>query len=180
MIPKFKHRENVSYKIGDKEIYDSRSCAINAVVLGIYKGNTFALTEKRSKTMSDLPEKWCIPSGYFDWDEDGVEAITREIYEETGLYLPDYKKQLKFTYKVDNEIQPFYVKTSPKQNRQNIELYYIFIYDFDKGLPNVENYKNIEIEKVKWMIYFDPMYEWAFGHNEIIKKAVEKFKKYLK
>jgi len=185
MKPVFKNRENTLHKIGNKDIRDSRSCAVNAVVLGLYKDDIFALVEKRSGTMEDEPGKWCVPCGYFDWDEDGLESITREVYEETGLYLPNFKNNLVFGNREEdneNDFQPFYVRTSPKVNRQNISLYYIFIYDFSNGLPSVEEYKNEEVEVVKWLEIskvYSSKYIWAFGHDEIIEKAVVKFEKYL-
>ena len=48
------------------------------------------------------------------------------------------------------------VVTDTKENRQNIVLCYCLIYDFEKiGLPkHVENYKDSEIEKIKWICNF--------------------------
>ena len=177
--PTFKNRENIAHKIDGKEVWESRSSAVNTVVLGIFKDSIFVLTEKRSATMPDEPGKWCIPSGYFDYDEDAAENAIREIWEETGLYLPDFKNDLVYASPVN---KPFLVQTSPKENRQNIILYYCYIYDFYKGLPDVEKYKNKEIDQAKWMEIsevFTDKYVWAFNHDLRIEEAVNEFQKYL-
>lgn len=31
--------------------------------------------------------KWCIPCGYVEWDEDVNEAVKKEFYEETNLFI---------------------------------------------------------------------------------------------
>jgi 8-oxo-dGTP pyrophosphatase MutT (NUDIX family) len=176
----FKNRGNTEHKLPDgKTIWESRSPAVVAVVLGIYKDNIFALTEKRSSTMQDEPGKLAIVSGYLDYDETGWEAVTREIYEETGFDVDKYKNQLIF----DNDQQPWFVNTDPRENRQNVSLTYILIYDFSKGLPReVEKFQDSEIDSVRWMPVervFDSRNDWAFNHQNRIMDAVEKFQKYL-
>ena len=180
MEPVFKNRANAEHKLPDgKTVWESRSPAVVGVVLGIHKDNIFVLTEKRSSTMQDEPNKLAVPSGYLDWDESGWEGICRELYEETGFNVERYKNSLIF----DNDQQPWFVNTDPKENRQNVSLSYIFIYDFSKGLPReVESFENSEIDSVKWMPVervFDSEKEWSFLHNERIEMAVEKFQKYL-
>lgn len=178
--PKFKNRGNEEVKLPDgRTIWLSRSPAVVAVVLGIYKDNVFALTEKRSATMMDAPNKLAIPSGYLDWDESGWEGVTRELYEETGFNVNKYKNQLVF----DNDKQPWFVNTNPEENRQNVALTYIMIYDFSKGLPReVEKFQDSEVDSVRWMSIervFDSRNDWAFNHQNRIMDAVEKFQDYL-
>lgn len=178
--PVFKNKGNEEVKLPDgRTVWLSRSAAVVGVVLGIYKDNIFALTEIRSKTMMDAPGLMAIPSGYLDWDESGWEALCRELYEETGFDVRKYKGNLIF----DNDEQPFFVRTDPGENRQNIAMSYVMIYDFSKGLPKeVETFKNSEIESVKWIPVeriFDNGNDWAFNHDKRIEMAVEKFQKYL-
>ena len=73
--------------------------------------------EKRSPIM-DQPGKWCVPCGYMDCDESGIEAVIREVFEETSFYIPDLKHRLKS----DNKGQPFFINTDPSENRQNIAI----------------------------------------------------------
>ena len=178
--PVFKNRGNEEVDLPDgRKVWLSRSPAVVAVVLGIYKDNIFALTEKRSKTMMDEPGKLAIVSGYLDWDESGWDGITRELFEETGFDVRKYKGNLIF----DNDQQPWFVNTDPGENRQNVSLTYIMIYDFTKGLPReVEQFQDSEIESVRWMPVekvFSTGNQWAFNHDERIEMAVEKFQKYL-
>jgi 8-oxo-dGTP pyrophosphatase MutT (NUDIX family) len=180
MKPAFKNRGNEEVKLPDgRTVWLSRSPAVVVVVLGISKDNVFALTETRSKTMMDEPGKLAIVSGYLDWDESGWEGITRELYEETGFDVRKYQNNLIF----DNDQQPWFVNTDPGENRQNVSMTYILIYDFSKGLPKeVENFSDSEIESVKWMPIehiFKHSGKWAFNHDERIEMAVEKFQKYL-
>lgn len=180
MKPQFNNRQNTEHKLPNgKTIWESRSPAVVGVVLGIYRDNIFVLTEKRSATMMDAPNKIAIPSGYLDWDESAFEGICRELYEETGFDVRKYKNQLIF----DNDEQPWFVNSDPKENRQNVSMPFILIYDFTKGLPKeVENFQDSEIDYVKWMSIEQVMNSrnsWAFNHNERILMAVEKFQQYL-
>lgn len=176
--PIFKNKENTCYTIikdgREKQIWNSRSCAMVAVVLGMFEKEIYALTIKRSEVM-DFPNLYAVVSGYFDWNESALEALDREIYEETSLYLPELNK---YEIHKDPEESPFFVNTNPKENRQNISLSYCVIYNFLKvGLPkNIENYKNKEVSLVKWMNIKDiDNYKWAFNHDERIKLALSKF-----
>ena len=81
--------------------------------------------------------------------------------------MPNFEKYLIH----DNNRAPFFVNTDPSENRQNVALSYLLVYDFVKrGLPrNVESYKDSEIEKVRWIKFTDIMdYTWAFNHDERI------------
>jgi 8-oxo-dGTP pyrophosphatase MutT (NUDIX family) len=176
--PIFNNRPNNEYKVDrDKTIWESRSNGLNAVIFGICSDNIFVLAEKRSSTIMDLPNRWCLPCGYLDWDETGWEGLVREVYEETSFFIPKYKNNLIF----DNDKQPFFVNTDPKENRQNVALNYCLIFDFSKGLPNhVESYKDEEISQIKWIpIEHIKKYNFAFNHDKRIEMAIEKFENYF-
>jgi 8-oxo-dGTP pyrophosphatase MutT (NUDIX family) len=179
MEPKFNNRPNEELKLENRTLWISRSVAIVGIVLGKFRGDTYVLIEERSKTMMDQPGKWCLPCGYIDWDENGLQAITRELYEETFLYLPTYNR---FLLNTKNPSQPFYVNTEATENRQNIVLYYGFVYDFDKeGLPlEPLSYINHEISDVRWVKLNDVNeYGLVFGHDRRIVQAEKHFSKYL-
>ncbi len=177
--PVFKNRANEEVELKDgRQIWISRAPAVVGVILGIVNDNIYVLTEKRSDIM-DEPNKWAVVSGYLDWEENGIEGIIRETYEETSFYIPDHKHELIF----DNDEQPFYVHTDPKTDAlQNVSLSYIFIYEF-KELPiEVESFKDKEIDQVKWMEISEILKDnkdWAFSHDRRIEFAVEKYKEYL-
>ena len=177
-IPKFYNRPNELIRATyGKQYWISRAPAVVAVVLVIWKDNIFVLAEQRSEKM-DNPGKWCCPCGYLDWDETGYQAVIREIYEEAGIFIPDYVLNLI----TNNEEQPFFVQTHPSENRQNVALTYCIILDCEKlGLPEF-NKDDGEVTNIGWIPIeqvFNKKYEWAFNHDERIQMAVEKFKSYL-
>lgn len=173
----FKNRPNTEHRINGKIVWESRSAAVVAVILGKWKGDTYVLMEKRSPIM-DQPGKWCVPCGYMDWDESGIEAVIREVFEETSFYIPDLKHRLKS----DNKGQPFFINTDPSENRQNIAITYGMVFDFnDVGLPKyVTEYSNSEISSVLWIKLNEVNYlDVAFNHDKRILQAEEHFSKYL-
>lgn len=174
-MPDFKNKPNKFHK--DKEgraFWESRSVAVEVVVLAMYKNKSYVLIEKRSAKMMDSPNLWCVPCGYLDYDETGWEAAVRELFEETGLDLSIYEKSILSS----NGQSPFNVITNPKQNRQNVVLEYCVVMNFDKSKQHfpqeVEKYKNKEIAEIRWMLFdevYDDKYEWAFNHDDRIKDA---------
>lgn len=174
----FKNRPNTLYKCDDKNIWDSRSAATATVIVAFHKKQIYVLCVKRSEYVEDEPNKWCLPGGYLDWDETAWQCCIREIYEETGLYIPHYSDNIIF----DNEKEPFFIDTNPNKPKQAVVMFYYLILDFEyKSIPNLKEY-NSEIRDIKWIPIYDinnGEYKWAFEHNLIIEKASEKFKNYL-
>lgn len=159
----------------------SRAPAVVGIIFTMTDEGLNVLLIKRSNKMREEPNKYGAPSGYLDWDETGFQAITREIFEETSMYLPDYNEFLIY----DNEEQPFYVLTDPtKDKNQNVSLLYINVYDFSTSMDSfprfIENYQCKETAEVKWLRLHDfytweHKYEWAFNHNDRIKLALKHF-----
>jgi len=175
--PKFKNRQNPHL-----DIWISRAPAVVGIVFafGVEDG-TRVLVIKRSDKMPDEPNKYGAPSGYLDWDESGFDGMTREVYEETSLYLPNYDPFLIF----DNNKQPFYVHTDPTTDKnQNVSLTYVMAYDFssepDFFPKDIENHYDFETAKVLWLKlsdFYNAIYPWAFNHDQRIKMALEYFNK---
>ena len=185
--PKFKNRPNdhITYSFDSQstgvkikqDYWISRSNAVDGIVFALLPYGIHILITKRSDKMRDEAGKYCVPCGYLDFDETLYEAMIREVYEETSLYLPDYEKFLKF----DNNKQPFLIRDDPKLNRQNVSLIYLSIYDFTSDVDDfpryVENFSCREVSFVKWMSVLDDFNKlhsicWAFNHDEIIKQAL--------
>ena len=186
--PKFNNKPNEHLMLGldtsihkiRRDIWISRACAVVGIVFAFgVEGGTRVLVIKRSKKMRDEPNKYGAPSGYLDFNESGFDGMTREVFEETSMYLPDYNSFLKF----DNNKQPFFVQDDPKKDRnQNISLTYIIVYDFighqDFFPINIENYTDHETIGVEWLKlsdFYNESKEWAFNHDERIKMALEYF-----
>lgn len=161
-------------------IWNSRSVAVDAFIFAkannINDGMLNVLAIHRSPSIRDEPNKWAVPSGYLDWNENGYESTIREVYEETSLYLPDYEKYMVF----NNHEQSFYTDTRITNNRQNVVLRYVFLFDFGDGADfpiNIEEYTCEETDIVKWIgckeyTRKDSELIWAFDHNIKIFDAI--------
>jgi len=173
MKPIFKNRPNQVHIINNKEIWQSRSPVVIGIIFAIKDNGLYVLTEKRSQSMRDEPGKWCCPSGYIDWDETGWDCLRRELYEETGFLIDDYKKYIVN----DNNKEPFYVMTHPRECRQNVALNYYVVFNFTDGIfpKEIEKNKSDEVEEIKWISIIDiHKYNWAFEHSYRIKMAIQK------
>lgn len=172
---KFKNRHNPVHKIDGKEVWESRSVAVNCVVLSKIENDLYVLIGKRGKGMPDAVGKWNVPGGYLDWDESGTEAAYREIWEEAGLYIPDQN------IIINNLLNPWYVNTYPGENKQNIALRYGCVISPIGGiLPKLsdENSEPDEIEELKWVNVNDiDDYDFAFNHDTVIKQYLNLIKK---
>jgi len=169
----FHNRENECIIHEGKEYWISRSVAIVGIILARIGDKTLVLSEKRSMLM-DQGGKQSLVCGYIDWDENGFDAIRRETYEETGIDLNTIKPDLIY----NNNEQPYYVKTDPDENRQNISLSYIFDYDFGPSghycMIESEKFTSSEVDKVEWVNINDlANYDWAFDHDHRIKNALK-------
>jgi len=165
-----------------QDIWISRAPAVVGIIFAFGTTNgTCVLVIKRSKKMREEPNKFGAPSGYLDFNENGFDGMTREVYEETSMYLPDYKPFLIF----DNQEQPFFVQSDPtKDKNQNISLTYVMAYDFTKEpdfFPKeIEKHIDSETQLVEWlsiMKFYNIDREWAFNHDERINMALEYFNK---
>jgi len=173
MKPTFKNRPNIVHKVGDREVWESRSTAVVAVILAYANNKIYVLGEKRSNIMPDAPNLWVVPCGYIDWDENGWNALRREVYEETSFFIDTYKDYIVY----DNNKEPFFVNTEVTENRQNIALTYCVLFDFEKrSLPkDVELHTDKEIAAIKWIpIEEISKYKWAFDHEKRIQQALNK------
>jgi len=167
----FKNRPNKSYEVTEnnikKLVWESRSVAVNCVVVISNDEGIFILVSKRGPKAADFQGKLNVVAGYLDWDETGTEAVYRETWEECGLDLLKFKKYIIF----DDLSNPWNVKTEPDENRQNVSLRYGIVFHLDEfpTLSLEHNEIEGEIESAWWM----PLkninnYEWAFCHNEVI------------
>jgi ADP-ribose pyrophosphatase YjhB (NUDIX family) len=190
--PKFNNKPNqhVRYHYTDgcglninQDFFIGRSTAVVGVVFAYTIDGMYVLTAKRSKKMRDEPGKHGIPCGYLDWNETRREAMIREVYEETSMYLPEYDKYLLY----NNEGKSIISKDNPAQDkRQNITEIYLSVFDFteamDKFPIDIENFHCKETEFVRW-IKFETFYatcqnyQWAFHHDETIKSVVAFYSK---
>lgn len=180
MKPVFNNRHNKKYSTKDGIKWDSRACAVVTHVWCqyVYKNGetiTYVLIGKRG-TGGDNIGLLNIPCGYIDWDENLEQASRREIWEETGLNILEYKEKAA----IDHLDQPWFVNSEITENRQNIAMHtaFVFILDENSGdkLPelNTDNNEPDEVEELFWMSLEDIMKTqdelWAFNHKERVKQ----------
>lgn len=164
-MKKFKNIPNQSYRIDDKIFWDSRSVAVNCFIFVKYNDNNYVLIEQRGLGAADNIGKWVSPCGYLDFQETGTEAVTREVWEETGFDLDSIKNLI-----VSFLDQPWFVNTNPSANRQNVSLRYGIYFESDTLLPLTDKYSEPnEIIDLKWVKIEDiGQYDFAYNHDKII------------
>lgn len=157
-------------KCEDRTFWVSRSIAVLGCVFTFINGKWCVLANKRGKGTPDFQGMWNMPCGYLDFDETILQAVVREVYEETGLKInPEFMHFWKFN-------------DSPDSNMQNVTFRYFTIININNpdytgiGTNNNRGGEENEVEDVKW-ISLDSIdnYEWAFNHNEIIKELSSGF-----
>lgn len=174
---KFKNNPNKCHTIIEngieRQIFESRSVAVNCVVVVIYHTQIYILASLRGKNVSDFPNKVNLISGYLDWNETATDAVFREVWEETGLNIPDFIKK---SIVIKNDLNtPWNVKTEPDENRQNISLRYGIVLSSNELPKLTTNYNEFEGEvESNWWMKVNEIddYEWAFNHNNIIKNYI--------
>lgn len=175
---KFNNKPNLSHKLPDgRTIWESRSVAVNGVILATLKDNhedVFILCSRRGPSAADFPGLMNLVAGYLDWDESAPEAFIRECWEEVGLNIKNILYDRENV--IRNDIaQPWYVASQPDQNRQNVSLRYGLVFQVDSvdDLPELtleHNEIEGEAEDPMWLRLseFGSYSDWAFNHDQVI------------
>ena len=178
----FRFQYHTTHGNSGGDFWISRAIAVVGIVFVMVENTMKILITKRSDKMMDEAGKYGLPCGYLDWDETAFDAMVREIYEETSLYLPYYENYL-FS---NNNKQPFTFHDRPdRDKRQNVSLIYLSVYNMnarpDLFPVDILKYKDHETAEVQWMdiqdFYniYEAEYQWAFKHNETINEAIKYF-----
>jgi 8-oxo-dGTP pyrophosphatase MutT (NUDIX family) len=175
MENKFNSTPNKSYVVDGKLIWESRSPAIVGVIIASFDAEDYVLIGKRGPGAADNQGLYNLPCGYLDYDENGHDGICREVWEETGLYLPNLHEVDGVHIFKPYMDQPFFVNTDPKENRQNVSLSYGLCFSCNK-LPalSIENCEPDEVSDVRWVKLKDlKLYNFAFNHDERIQYFID-------
>lgn len=180
----FKNRPNKSYRIPidrthDKIIWESRSVAVNCVILvwKKYDFNPYILVSERGPKASDFNGFQNVIAGYLDWDETGFEAVLRETWEESGLNLLKLLKDNFINF--GNYQEPWSVRSDPSQNRQNVSLRYGISVTLkgDNELPILTTNNNEVVGETvnpQWIRESDiHNFKWAFNHDKLIEDFIK-------
>lgn len=183
-MKKFTHRESECVKLEDgREIWLSRSVAVVGVVHDFRRwgpSETFepiVLLTKRGPDCPDEVGKWCLPCGYLDWDEDGLDGFRREVFEETGVFVDMDSED--WSSVSDDPRQPWRVNAHPvNSNRQNISLYFSLEWRKEEPPPepDLTNVDDGEVEEAKWMSVREALeLDLAFNHRSVLEIFYKKF-----
>ena len=161
----------IEAKDGSKH-WISRSVAVTAILMSdkilelIRTGKDcekeiYFLAVKRGSGSGTFPGLWCLPCGYVDFDETVKQACVREIKEETNLDIDI------------SILRNYIVEDSPEAFNQNITFRFTAFIPYDSKFSVGTTGEKNEIEEVKWINSLDiDKYEWAFNHNELLKKMI--------
>jgi len=149
---------NCTFENGNKT--SLRHVTVNAIVV---KDNQILLGKRGTFNGKPILEsgKWGLLGGFFDRNENLVQAVKREVMEESGWEI-DNLKLLRIN---DNP-------NRPKEDRQNVD--FIFIAKAIKQLKTSDQ----EVKELKWFLFdkLPPKDSIAFDHGD----ALEIYLKYLK
>lgn len=156
---------NFPFKYRGKEFWYSRSVAVTGLVFCKNSNNEICvLANKRGKGTPDFQGYWNLVCGYLDHNETTSEAVSREVLEETGLYIPSEKFEF-FNY-----------EDSPKANRQNVTFRFTTFLDgtCDDYIFSKDGSEENEVDEIKWINVNEiDNYNWAFNHCSLIKNVIE-------
>jgi 8-oxo-dGTP pyrophosphatase MutT (NUDIX family) len=160
-----------------KKYWISRSVAVDAMIVSYNKISEkfYVLMVKRGKGLVSHPNYWCIPCGFMDFSENGYQAVSRELWEETNLNLSEL---LEMDVIKNYTNTPYFVNTEPlKVDNQNVSLYYGLYLSVDE-LPEISNIncEPDEIDEVRWVEIFKELPtldKIAFNHQQRVKEFCE-------
>lgn len=130
--------KNFSVKVDNKEYWISRSIAVAAFLFTKDKDNDLCvLANKRGPGTPDFQGYWNCPCGYLDFNETTLEAVYREVFEETGVICPEY-------------MTLFGVESDPQANHQNVTIRYCGFVDNPTYKERTGGEEN-EVSDIQWI-----------------------------
>lgn len=134
-----------------------RHVTVNALVI---KDNQILLGLRGTLNGKPITEsgKWGLLGGFFGRDEKLIDAVKREVMEESGWEINDLK-----LFRINDN------PNRPNEDRQNVDI--IFLASAIKQVGKSDE----EVKELKWFD-LDKIPEMAFDHGD----SIELYKKYLK
>ena len=131
----------------------SKASLRHVVVHAIVERNGSLLLAKRTGNLLESG-KWSIPSGFLDRDETAMQAVVRELREETG-----WEGEVLKLFRVNTNPE------RPHEDRQNVAL------DFIVKPIRLVGGRDKENSKVEWIPIEKllPLKDFAFDHGESIR-----------
>ena len=167
-----------------KKYWISRSIAVAVVLYGFpAEGSNepgVFLVHRRGKGCPDNIGKWATNCGYIGWHETVAQAASRELYEETGLEIPD--SHLKFIGYNDpigdgkENVTLRFIATLPKSLLENsLKSGKINTNTKQRGGEDdeISEFKLIPTTEEGIKELGESMY-WAFNHDDLLKDVLKK------
>ena len=153
--------KNFQFEKDGKTFWYSRAvvCVTGLFLTDDY-GHKWVLANKRGTATQNEQGKWNLPVGFLDFNETCRQCAAREIFEETGVKVPE------------NILHLYNVNSNPDDGNQDIGMRYTGILNgTPKDYPvNLEHMEKNEATAAKWIpIEEVDSYEWAWNHRELIK-----------
>ena len=183
---RYNSRPNECVKVGDREIWISRSCAVAMTIIVKYEGTLYCLMGQRGKGCPDEVGRWVLPCGYLDWDESLAGAAMRELLEETGFDYTEFQQMNSDSIVLSNfeDGQPWAVHSDKSGVKQNITHHFGAYIELPKrswGLPQLtsEYCEPDEVDELKWIKLDDLWrYDIGFSHDKRIPMYVDYIKEH--
>lgn len=158
-----------------KKYWISRSMATRSEVVVLDGDTIYLLINKRGPGTPDFQGCWNITCGYLEYDVTLEENATKELLEETSVYIQSSKWKLQ------------HIESDPERgNRQNVTAVYRVVLTMDEfnqskalgyTLP-IEGGEENEVSSV-WLMPLTieniNSIEWAFNHKETAIKILQQY-----
>ena len=149
--------KNFEFEHNGEKLWYSRSLACNIGVFRINNDEYEVLACKRGQGCEFNKGLWNIPGGFIDFNENAAQCAIRELFEETGVKIPEKK------------VTFYRLSTNPRGVRQTMNASHYAFFEKEETLDWVfttEFSENEETEEIKWIPLSDlNKYKWT--HNQI-------------
>ena len=122
------------------------------------------LITKRVMTKAWAAGWWEVSGGGVQAGESSIEAVRREVLEETGIDVSDFDGGLQFTYRRDN----------PKERDNYFVDTYLFTLDFDENDVKVQEEEVMEFKLATLEEIKEIAAQGKFMHYDSIKTVFER------
>ncbi len=174
--PKFTNRPNPKiHSLNGDVFYHSRANAVVAEIClyDIQQKTWSILLMQRGLKDQEFAGYWALPSGYLDWNETLYQAMMREVYEETGVWLPMVIQQ---STSVLADQQPWRIADAPTGQKQNLAFHYAVLLAWpssDYPSLSVQSEDPRETSNAQWVdIQHAADMNLAFAHQQHIQQLI--------
>lgn len=174
--PQFHNRPNPRIQTQDgRKLHHARANAVVAEIClyDIQQKTWSILLMQRGLQDAEFAGYWALPAGYLDWDETLYQAMQREVYEETGLWLPAV---LAHAPAVIADPKPWRINDAPTDQKQNLAFHYAVLFAWssaDYPALSVQSEDPRETLNAKWVdLQQAAEMDLAFVHQKHIRQLL--------